>query len=141
MSDPANSQIVVKEPLSIRQTYYKIDAKLDTVTKVIDGRMETYWVNKSSDVVPDVQMHLYMNAFRSNKTTFNKESGETSEKKESDRGWIDIKNISDRNGKDLLPDLQYISPDDGNMDDSTVVKIILPQSCKTGRYCIFKNKF
>ena len=25
LSDPANSQIVVKEPLSIRQTYYKID--------------------------------------------------------------------------------------------------------------------
>ena len=141
MSDPANSQIVVKEPLSIRQTYYKIDAKLDTANKVIDGRMETYWVNKSSDVVTEVQMHLYMNAFKSNKTTFNRESGETSEKKESDRGWIDIKNISDRNGKDLLPDLQYIRPDDGNINDSTVVKIILPQSAKPGDTVFLKINF
>ncbi len=141
LSDPANSQIVVKEPLSIRQTYYEIDAKLDTASKVIHGRMETYWVNKSSDVVTEVQMHLYMNAFKSNKTTFNRESGETSEKKESDRGWIDVKNISDRNGKDLLPDLQYIRPDDGNINDSTVAKIILPQSAKPGDTVFLKINF
>jgi hypothetical protein len=105
MTVPENSQIVVKEPLIIRQTYYQIDAKLDTVKKSIDGRMETFWVNKSSIVVTEVWMHLYMNAFRSNKTTFNKESGETTEMKESDRGWINVKNISDSNGKDLLHDL------------------------------------
>ena len=85
-SDPANSQIVVKGPLSIRQTYYNIDAKLDIVRRVVEGKMETYWVNKSADIVPDVQMHLYMNAFRSSKTTFNIESGINSEKKESERG-------------------------------------------------------
>ena len=62
--------------------------------------METYWVNQSTDVVAEVKMHLFMNAFRSNKTTFSKESHETSEKKESERrGWIDVKNISDRNGE------------------------------------------
>ena len=44
--------------------------------------METYWVNKSQDIVPDVQMHLYMNAFRSNKTTFYKESGRTADKRD-----------------------------------------------------------
>ena len=141
LSDPSNSQIVVKEPLSIRQTYYKIDAKLDTANKVIDGRMETYWVNKSPDVVSEVQMHLYMNAFKSNKTTFNRESGETSEKKESDRGWIDVKSISDRNGKDLLPDLQYFRPDDGNINDSTVAKILLPQSARPGDTVFLKIKF
>ena len=103
--NPVNSQIVLKEPLSIRQTYYKIDAKLDTAARVVNGKMETYWVNKSTDIVPEVQMHLYMNAFRSNKTTFNMESDWTSDKKGSEPGWIDIKNITDRNGKDLLPEL------------------------------------
>jgi hypothetical protein len=47
--------------MSIRQTYYKIDAL--TPSEELLGKMETYWVNKS-DVVPGVQMHLYMNAFR-----------------------------------------------------------------------------
>jgi hypothetical protein len=140
-SYPANSQIVVKEPLSIRQTYYKIDAKLDTAVRIIEGKMETYWVNKSMDIVPDVQMHMYMNAFRSNKTTFNMESGSTSGRKGSEMGWIDIKSITDRNGRDLLPDLQYISPDDGNINDSTVLKIILPHPAGPGDTVFFSLNF
>ena len=75
LPDLVNSQIVLKEPLSTRQTYYKIDANLDTAGKMVEGKMETFWVNKSPDTVPVVQMHLYMNAFRSKKSTFNKESG------------------------------------------------------------------
>jgi len=139
--NPANSQIVVKEPLSIRQTYYKIDAALDTGRRVVEGRLETYWVNKSSDIVPDVQMHLYMNAFRNSKTTFNKESGLSSGMKRSDRGWIDIKKISDRNGKDLLPDLLYLRPDDGNVYDSTVIRIILPQPAKPADTVVINLNF
>jgi hypothetical protein len=38
-----NSQIVVKETLSIRQTYYKIDAMLVTVRRVVKGEMETLY--------------------------------------------------------------------------------------------------
>jgi hypothetical protein len=137
----ANSQVVLKEPLSLRQTYYKIDARLDTVRKIIEGSMETFWVNKSQDMVPDVQMHLYMNAFKSGKTTFNKESGVKSDKKEFERGWIDIMNITDRKGNDLLAALQYIRPDDGNLHDSTVVKILLLQAAKPGDTVFLKVNF
>ena len=135
------SQIVVKEPLSIRQTCYRIDATLDTVSRVVKGKMETYWVNKSLDVVPEVQMHLYMNAFRSSKTTFNKESGSSYDKKGTEPGWINIKEISDRGGNDLLPDLQYIRPDDGNVYDSTVIKISLHQFAKPGDTVFLKINF
>jgi hypothetical protein len=71
-------------------------------------------VNKSNDIVPDVQLHLYLNAFRSRLTTFYKESGGTSGYKESDFGWIDIKSLTDREGSDLIPEIQYVSPDDRN---------------------------
>lgn len=134
-------QIVLKEPLSSRQTYYMIDAKLDTVRRIIEGRMETYWVNKSPDIVPDIQMHMYMNAFRSSKTTFSIESDLVSAKKESYSGWINVRNISDRKGDDLLPELQYIRPDDGNVNDSTVMKIILPQAAKPGDTVFLKIDF
>jgi hypothetical protein len=137
----ANSQIVLKEPLSVRQTCYKIDAFLDTAGRVVKGKMETYWVNKSEDIVPDVQMHLYMNAFRSSKTTFNKESGSSFEKKGSDQGWINIIELSGRNGNDLLPDLNYIRPDDGNIYDSTVIKITLPKAAKPGDTVFLKINF
>jgi hypothetical protein len=141
LADAASAQIVLKEPLSIRQTYYKIDATLDTIKKTVDGQMETYWVNKSLDLVPDVQMHLYMNAFRSRKTTFSKEAGAASDSKGTDFGWINIKNISDRNGKDLISDLRFISPDDGNVYDSTVIKINLYQPAKPGDTVFFKINF
>jgi hypothetical protein len=137
----ANAQIVVKEPLSIRQTCYRIDATLDTARRIVKGKMETYWVNKSQDVVPDVQMHLYMNAFRSSRSTFNKESGYSSDKEASDPGWIDIKEIYDRSGRDLLPDLQYIRPDDGNIYDSTVIRITLPRLAKPGDTVFLKVNF
>jgi hypothetical protein len=138
---PIKSQIVVKEPLSTRETYYKIDATLDTVLKVVEGNMETCWVNKSFDVVPEVQMHLYMNAFRNKKSTFNKESGGFSSGRKSDYGWIDIKKISDREGNDLLSSIRFIRPDDGNPDDSTVIKINLPQPAKPGDTVFLKIDF
>jgi hypothetical protein len=130
--NPVISQIINKKPLSTRQTYYKINAELDVSKKIVKCEMEAYWVNKSFDFVPDVQMHLYMNAFRSNKTTFNIESGLTGKLKESEIGSIDIKSIEDRNGLDLIPHMQYISPDDGNKDDRTVLKITLPEEAGPG---------
>ena len=51
----ALSQIVNIEPLSARQTYYKIDARLDPESKIVTGEMEAYRVNKSNDIVPDAE--------------------------------------------------------------------------------------
>jgi hypothetical protein len=141
MIEHTNSQIVLKEPLSLRQTYYKIDAKLDTAARVVNGKMETFWVNKSTDFVPEVQMHLYMNAFRNSKTTFNMESDQTSDKKGSEPGWINITDITNRNGTDLFPELQYIRPDDGNVYDSTVIKIHLSQAAKPGDTVFVRMNF
>lgn len=80
-------QIVLKEPLSDRLTGYAIDAKLDPVTKTVEAKMKAFWVNASSDVVPDIQLHLYMNAFRSSKSTFNIESGDSRTDKKPGYGW------------------------------------------------------
>ncbi len=138
---PLNSQVVVREPLSSRQTYYKIEARLNTESKIVEGSMETFWVNKSDDIVPDIQMHMYMNAFRSNKSTFNMESGSSTARRKSDFGWINIKNLTDRNGRDLLSDLQYIRPDDGNIYDSTVARIMLPQPARPGDTIFLNIRF
>jgi len=97
---PGNSQIINKEPLSIRQTGYKIDAKLDPLAKTVTGTMEAFWVNKSTDIVPDIQLHLYMNAFKSKNTTLFRESGGLLGFKDSENGRIDIKSFTDRKGRD-----------------------------------------
>ena len=62
-------QIVNPNPLSARITGYKIEAELNPVTKTVSGVMEAFWVNPSKDIVPDIQLHMYLNAFRSNKST------------------------------------------------------------------------
>jgi len=127
-----SSQIVLKEPLSDRLTGYTIDAKLDPVTKTVVANMKAFWVNNSRNVVPDIQLHLYMNAFRSSKTTFNIESGDSPSDEKSGNGWINIKSFTDRNGTDLVPRMEFISPDDGNMEDQTVLRVVLPKPAVPG---------
>jgi hypothetical protein len=138
---PVIAQIINKIPLSTRQTYYKIDAKLDVSAKIVKCEMKTYWVNKSADVVPDVQLHLYMNAFRNSKTTFNIESGQVAELKDSEYGFTDIISMTDRDGVDLIPFMQYISPDDGNSEDRTVLRVRLPKAAKPGDTIFLKINF
>ena len=132
VSHPLSAQIINKVPLSERTTVYKMDVQLDTDAKTLSGNMEAFWINRSTDTVPDIRMHLYMNAFRSNRTTFYKESGESPGEKDQDLGWIEIKSFRDKNGLDLIPKMEYISPDDGNREDKTVVRVLLPEATKPG---------
>lgn len=46
VSSSVRSQIIFKEPLSARQTYYKIGARLDVTEKCINGDIVIFWVNK-----------------------------------------------------------------------------------------------
>ncbi len=70
-ASPGKSQVINKEPLSIRQTGYNIDTKLDPSTKTVTGIMKAFWINKSTDIVTDIQLHLYMNAFKSRLVALN----------------------------------------------------------------------
>jgi len=135
------AQIIVKEPLSPRITGYKIDTELNTTDKTIAGTMQAFWVNKSNDVVPDIQLHMYMNAFRSNKSTVRSESVFLQTTRMSDNGWINIKSFTDKYGTDLMPAMQYISPDDGNINDSTVLRILLPKAALPGDTVFINVKF
>lgn len=125
-----NGQIINKAPLSIRQTYYNIDAELHADTKTINAKMNAYWVNKSNDTVPDIRLHLYMNAFRNNNSTLKRESLKIETK--SEPGWINLKSMTDNKGTDLLSGMKFISPDDGNSSDQTVAKIVLPKVALPG---------
>lgn len=127
-----NSQIINKIPLSPRYTSYRIDANLDPLSKTVTGTMEAYWVNHSTDVVPDIRLHLYMNAFKNRKSTFYLEYGDYKSDKDHRDGWIDIRSFTDRQGHDLIPAMKFISPDDNNIDDQTVAQVILPKPALPG---------
>lgn len=135
------AQIINKEPLSPRITGYKIDARLDPVRKTVTGKMEAFWVNISGNLISDAHLHMYMNAYSGNNTTFVKESRGSAGTRESDLGWIKIFSIKDRNDKDLIRNIEFISPDDSNADDSTVLKVNLPEAVKPGDTVFLKINF
>jgi hypothetical protein len=136
-----HAQIINKVPLSERITGYKMDVRLDTDAKTVSGKMEAYWVNRSGDTVPDIQMHLYMNAFRNSQTTYYKEMRGSPGSNDLDPGWIEIESFEDGNGFDLLPKMEYISPDDGNEADRTVIRILLPEPARPGDTVFVKINF
>ena len=129
---PAHSQLINKQQLSPRQTGYTIDARLDPVSKVVTGSMNAFWVNMSNDVVPDIQLHLYMNAFKNGNSTLNIETHGYRKQKQSEYGWINIVSFKDRNGVNLTPFMNFISPDDGNISDQTVMRVRLPKPVSPG---------
>src|SRR4030042_838358 len=136
-----HSQIINKESLSPRITGYYIDVKLDTAAKTVSGTMKAFWVNNTSETGPDIQLHMYMNAFKSCNSTLYKESGGSPGRKESDTGWININSLTGRNGADLMPLMQYIRPDDANPSDSTVLQVTLPVPAKPGDTVFIRADF
>lgn len=134
-------QVIFNEPLSPRQTGYNIDARLDPVKRTVHGEMEAFWVNLSSDVVSDVWIHLYLNAFSDKNSTFSRESRLEMFRSTSYDGGIEVNYITDRDGNDLLPQMQYVSPDDNNAFDRTVAKILLDHPAKPGDTVLLKIGF
>jgi hypothetical protein len=120
-------------PLSPRYTQYKMEVRLDPVTKVIDGKMILDWKNPSADTVQEIQFHLYLNAFKNTRSTFIKESGGALRGMKMDKkdslvwGWTDILKMQTAGGDDLTGAIRYIHPDDHNAEDQTVIAVTLPR--------------
>jgi hypothetical protein len=109
--------------------------KLDPVTKQLAGRERVTWRNPASQPVPDLWFHLYLNAFKNSRSTFMRESGgqlRSDEMTKDSWGWIDVKSIRMEDGTDLRPLATFEQPDDGNKDDQTVMRVVLPQAVDPG---------
>jgi len=109
---------------------YRISVKLDREKKQLTGRQRLTWQNPSDDAVPDLWFHLYLNAFKNSKSTFFRESGGQLRGDQMDEdgwGWIDITSMKLANGTDLTRAIRFEAPDDGNADDQSVARIVLPQ--------------
>ncbi len=123
-------------PLSDRRVRYQIDARLDTGKKEIYGRERLTWRNPAAHPVPDLQFHLYLNAFRDENSSFRRESkgGELRGDVMDARfpGAIDLLSMRTEDGIDLLPLGEFIHPDDDNADDRTVWRVVLPQPVPAG---------
>lgn len=125
---PANV-IGQQNSISPRNANYKIKVQLGEDQKILIGEERLSWRNISSVPTSEIYFHTYWNAFKNNKTTMAIENdgylpGNPSE--EEDYGYIIIKGFRIIDGPDLTEKIEYVSPDDGNINDKTVFRVELP---------------
>src|SRR5215475_14694985 len=127
---------------------YKIDVQLKLDDKQhpthLEGLERLTWFNHSQDTINDLQFHLYLNAFKNEKSTFFKESGgqlRGDEYQPGEWGWIDVNKMKLGGGEDLTSKIEFIHPDDDNSDDQTVIRVPLSKPVKPGEKIELDIKF
>ena len=121
--------------LSPRIANYNIAVTLLPSPRMLNAKEMMIWHNRTPLTVNEMQLHLYLNAFRNNRSTFMQEAGDRrSESKVANDGWgsIDIHRLVLSDSTDLTAALQFIHPDDDNGEDKTVVRIPLPKPAAPG---------
>lgn len=118
---------------------YKIDAQLKLDEQQhptqIEGREQLTWRNDSPDTIRELQLHLYLNAFKNQRSTFFKESGgqlRGDQFEAGQWGWIDVNELKVAGGADLTKQIQFIHPDDDNAEDQTVIRVPLDKPLAPG---------
>jgi hypothetical protein len=130
--------------LSRQVASYDIKARLIPSTRTIEATGTLTWVNDSETAVSELPFHLYMNAFKNNRTTFMKESGGLHRGYRAgtdDWGRIDIGRIGIAGGADLTGTMAFLRPDDGNPDDQTVMQVALPAPVGPGERIVLEIEF
>ncbi len=130
--------------LSREVASYDIKARLVPATRTIEATETLTWTNDSETAVSELRFHLYMNAFKDNRTTFMKESGGSHRGFEAGRedwGKIDVGRIGIAGGVDLTGTMVFLRPDDGNPDDRTVMQVTLPAPVGPGRQVVLEIAF
>ncbi len=132
---------------SPRNANYSIDVELDPSTKTMTGREVVTWRNITSKPASELQFHTYWNAWRNTRSTFMREwlrvnggtpdAAEVLSRPPSDWSSLDVTAIRLLSGgatamTDLMPATRYIAPDDGNVEDRTVLAVNLPQAVAPG---------
>jgi hypothetical protein len=110
---------------------YAIDVRLDAESKSITGRERLTWNNPSNDTVGELWFHLYLNAFRNNRSTFFRESGgqlRGDRMPDAGWGWTTVRRMTLADGTDLTSRIRFEHPDDDNADDRTVIRVPLPKA-------------
>jgi hypothetical protein len=130
--------------LSRQVANYDIKARLVPATRTIEATETLTWTNDSETAVSELPFHLYMNAFKNNRTTFMKESGGQHrgyDAGKDDWGRIDVRRIGIAGGADLTGSMSFLRPDDGNPDDQTVMQVTLPAPVGPGERIVLEIAF
>jgi len=140
----AGQPVLFPEPKSPRIANYDIDVRLDAAARLLHGHEILRWRNTADHAVEELQFHLYLNGFRNNRSTFMRESGGRHRGESlSKEGWgyIEIDSLTSAAGEEWLSRTDFIQPDDGNTEDKTVLRLLLPRSLPPGETITLRLAF
>lgn len=140
----AGQPVLFPEPQSPRIANYDIDVRLDAAARLLHGHEILRWRNTADHAVEELQFHLYLNGFRNNRSTFMRESGGRHRGESlSKEGWgyIEIDSLTSAAGEEWLSRTDFIQPDDGNTEDKTVLRLLLPRSLPPGETITLRLAF
>jgi hypothetical protein len=122
---------------------YTLEARLDAARHRIDGTGTLVFVNRSSASLPALYFHLYLNAFKNEKSVFLRSPfGQArSTLRADDWGYIDVRRLSARElgTGDLWPSRTLGTPDEP--DDETDVRVPLPKPLEPGETLTLELEF
>ena len=113
---------------TINVVNYTIEVNLDVASHMLNAIQEIEWTNPSNESVDHMQLHVYYNAFRSNKSTFYNETSDLPEffkPKDCEWGGTDIISVVTEGGQEIISQCKYINTDTKFTEDKTVFYIPL----------------
>jgi len=129
--------------LSPRNANYLIEVRLDPTSHTLAGSEVLTWRNIASVSTSELRFHLYYNAWKNSRSTWIREAmlaatrGRLADRARDDFSWIDVTSIRldsrDAPLADLTAEKHFVSPDDGNPDDQTVMAVPLPRPVAPGQ--------
>ena len=129
--------------LSPRNASYTIDVRLDPQARTLAGRETLIWTNIANVPATELRFHLYYNAWRNTESSWMREHRLTTwwtqvaARLPDDFAAIDVSSLRLVGGAlaeaDLTSAIRFISPDDGNPDDRTVIAVPLPAPIAPGQ--------
>jgi hypothetical protein len=124
-------------PRSPRNANYTIAATLDPATRTIVGTEVVTWRNISANPATDLQFHLYWNAWKNDRSTFMRElalgaRGAEPPRRASEWARIEVSRVV-VDGVDRTASRRFITPDDDNANDETVMAVPLADPVAPGR--------
>jgi hypothetical protein len=110
---------------------YEIEVSLDPAAHRLQASERIRWTNTTDSPTDEIYLHLYLNAFASSDTTFMRELDGSSLRHRvaltDGWGWVRIESMVLDDGVDLMPGLEFVRPDDGNLADFSVARVALPR--------------
>jgi hypothetical protein len=112
---------------------YRISCRYEEASRTIEGQELLTWTNTTRRPAASLRFHLDLNAYRSTRSTYFRESGgDPLAGRGGAWGDLSLSRMTDASGADLLANSRYVRPDDGNPEDRTVLEVTLDRPVAPG---------